>query len=614
MYNRPMYMQEGGLAGSFGSSINPSFGSNGVLENIQEQVSNNGDVLKLIQNRNQGTNTALSTQNPSTPDFNNNSDGSSAIDNLINNDPRFPKPRPAELTAFNPRDPNPFMRPENMMSSPINASSDPFSGMTFEQAQVRRMQQDVKSPQEQAAIDAAIAGGSTGIFGANGVQGTINATAPIQGNEPLDPGRHPSFYAQPGSPMSMARGLELPNFPGMGDTPRSYGVQVSPNNLTNQPTNSGTDSFPSGMLQNEMFGNMGRLQNIQQFANGGLADMGRFGDNQMVHAQTGEMVVPQSILQENPQIGMGLNQALVNQGLDPQRQVVGSGAGSMNPMTGQQEFFDLGKILKTVAPIAIGAMLGPGAGAGIGSMFGAGSAAGSFLSNPFVGRAITGALTSKLGGAKTKDALMAGLLSGGIGALTGGMGSEATQTGASQAGSKVLAGNPDIANKMGVGSGMVDAASKTGTDLANQSIKGVSKGGGFLSSLGIGDDTIASKFLSSGLGQGLSAGLLMQLLSGGDEDEDQRTEFERRPFGYGGPGGKLGGITYANMGGEMGFPRRNGGIDPSEGSGRKDDVPAMLMAGEFVLTKDAVKGLGGGNQRKGIKRAYNMMDNLEARA
>jgi hypothetical protein len=613
MYNRPMYMQEGGLAGSFGSSINPSFGSNGVLENIQEQVSNNGDVLKLIQNRNQGTNTALSTQNPSTPDFNNNSDGSSAIDNLINNDPRFPKPRPAELTAFNPRDPNPFMRPENMMSSPINASSDPFSGMTFEQAQVRRMQQDVKSPQEQAAIDAAIAGGSTGIFGANGVQGTINATAPIQGNEPLDPGRHPSFYAQPGSPMSMARGLELPNFPGMGDTPRSYGVQVSPNNLTNQPTNSGTDSFPSGMLQNEMFGNMGRLQNIQQFANGGLADMGRFGDNQMVHAQTGEMVVPQSILQENPQIGMGLNQALVNQGLDPQRQIVGSGAGSMNPMTGQQEFFDLGKILKTVAPIAIGAMLGPGAGAGIGSMFGAGSAAGSFLSNPFVGRAITGALTSKLGGAKTKDALMAGLLSGGIGALTGGMGSEgsigsdATKQGALKAGQ--FSAKEIAANQL-----VPDAVSKTGTDLANQSIKGVSKGGGFLSSLGIGDDTIASKFLSSGLGQGLSAGLLMQLLSGGDEDEDQRTEFERRPFGYGGPGGKLGGITYANMGGEMGFPRRNGGIDPSEGSGRKDDVPAMLMAGEFVLTKDAVKGLGGGNQRKGIKRAYNMMDNLEARA
>ena len=50
------------------------------------------------------------------------------------------------------------------------------------------------------------------------------------------------------------------------------------------------------------------------------------------------------------------------------------------------------------------------------------------------------------------------------------------------------------------------------------------------------------------------------------------------------------------------------------GSGTKDDVPAMLMAGEFVLTKDAVKGLGDGNQRKGIQRAYDMMSNLEARA
>ena len=84
--------------------------------------------------------------------------------------------------------------------------------------------------------------------------------------------------------------------------------------------------------------------------------------------------------------------------------------------------------------------------------------------------------------------------------------------------------------------------------------------------------------------------------------------------GAGGPGGKLGGITFAREGGEMGFPRRTGGIDPSEGSGTKDDVPAMLMAGEFVLTKDAVKGLGDGNSRKGIQRAYNMMSELESRA
>ena len=272
----------------------------------------------------------------------------------------------------------------------------------------------------------------------------------------------------------------------------------------------------------------------------------------------------------------------------------------------------IGKLLKQLAPIAISAIAGPSVGAGIGQLFGTSAV------NPFISRALTGALASKLGGGKTKDAVMAGLLSGGLGAMFGGgagteagsnIGSDATKQGALKAGEFSKA---EIARNQLV----PDAVSKVGTDAASESIKGVTTGGNsgsFLNALGIGDDTIASKFLSSGLGQGLSAGLIMQLLAG-DEEEDTRTAFERRPFGYGGPSGKLGGITYANMGGPMGFPRRNGGIDPSEGSGRKDDVPAMLMAGEFVLTKDAVKGLGGGNQRKGIQRAYDMMNNLEARA
>ena len=273
----------------------------------------------------------------------------------------------------------------------------------------------------------------------------------------------------------------------------------------------------------------------------------------------------------------------------------------------------IGKLLKQIAPIAISAFAGPSVGAGIGQLFGTSAV------SPFISRALTGALASKLGGGKTKDAVMAGLLSGGLGAMFGGgAGSQATQAGASQAGTVAKNALTDpIAERMGTGAFASEAAKKTATDAAVEGVKGVTTGGGnsggFLNALGIGDDTIASKFLSSGLGQGLSAGLIMQLLAG-DEEEDTRTEFERRPFGYGGPSGKLGGITYANMGGPMGFPRRNGGIDPSEGSGRKDDVPAMLMAGEFVLTKDAVKGLGGGNQRKGIQRAYDMMNNLEARA
>ena len=68
-------------------------------------------------------------------------------------------------------------------------------------------------------------------------------------------------------------------------------------------------------------------------------------------------------------------------------------------------------------------------------------------------------------------------------------------------------------------------------------------------------------------------------------------------------------------GGEVDFfPRRTGGIGPGEGSGTKDDVPAMLMDGEFVMTRDAVKAAGGGNINKGIDNMYGLMRNLEARS
>ena len=77
----------------------------------------------------------------------------------------------------------------------------------------------------------------------------------------------------------------------------------------------------------------------------------------------------------------------------------------------------------------------------------------------------------------------------------------------------------------------------------------------------------------------------------------------------------MGGINYMNEGGEaMFFPRRNGGIGPGEGSGTKDDVPAMLMDGEFVMTRDAVKGAGGGSLKKGIDNMYSMMDQFERKA
>jgi hypothetical protein len=61
------------------------------------------------------------------------------------------------------------------------------------------------------------------------------------------------------------------------------------------------------------------------------------------------------------------------------------------------------------------------------------------------------------------------------------------------------------------------------------------------------------------------------------------------------------------------FPRRNGGIAPTEGTPGQDSVRAMLMPGEFVMTTNAVRGLGNGNLNNGIKNMYSVMRNLERR-
>ena len=71
-------------------------------------------------------------------------------------------------------------------------------------------------------------------------------------------------------------------------------------------------------------------------------------------------------------------------------------------------------------------------------------------------------------------------------------------------------------------------------------------------------------------------------------------------------------VQIAAEGGPI-FPRRNGGIAPTEGVQGQDSVRAMLMPGEFVMTTDAVRGLGDGNLSNGIKSMYAVMRNLESR-
>ena len=71
-------------------------------------------------------------------------------------------------------------------------------------------------------------------------------------------------------------------------------------------------------------------------------------------------------------------------------------------------------------------------------------------------------------------------------------------------------------------------------------------------------------------------------------------------------------VQNVKYGGEI-FPRRTGGIAPDEGVAGKDSVRAMLMPGEFVMTTNAVKGMGNGDLNQGINNMYGMMRNLENR-
>ena len=291
----------------------------------------------------------------------------------------------------------------------------------------------------------------------------------------------------------------------------------------------------------------------------------------------------------------------------------------------------LDDIAKIALPVAAGAFLGPAAG----SLFGGTALAGL---NPAVQNALLTGGIGLLTGQKPKDALKSALL-GGLGqTMFGGVGQAGATAGAGQSSisplqyARNMASDP-IAQRMG--------QTSIPESVVSNAIQGVSKptaaktmSGELLQGLGFagdpGKENLLFKLANTKVGEGILAGLAAQAadsLFGSDEEEDNRGSFERRPYGAGGPGGKLGGINYNqggmvqyfNQGGAMDNypsnpPRRDGPINPYEGSGTRDDVPALLTAGEFVMTRDAVEGAGGGDVNQGLNRMYSMMDKFEGMA
>ena len=70
-----------------------------------------------------------------------------------------------------------------------------------------------------------------------------------------------------------------------------------------------------------------------------LAEYGRYEDEYMVHAAEGETVIPAQVLDLNPRLKAKLFREMRDMGLEPERYVVGNELNSLNPVTGQPEFF-----------------------------------------------------------------------------------------------------------------------------------------------------------------------------------------------------------------------------------------------------------------------------------
>jgi len=107
------------------------------------------------------------------------------------------------------------------------------------------------------------------------------------------------------------------------------------------------------------------------------------------------------------------------------------------------------------------------------------------------------------------------------------------------------------------------------------------------------------------------------MVSAGFNDDEISSAITRSGFMYGGnvnEGFAQDGLMGLRMGGmpaEMDL--RKGGFVPIGKKERADDVPARLSKNEFVFTAKAVRNAGDGDVRKGAKRMYQTMNQLEAR-
>ena len=379
------------------------------------------------------------------------------------------------------------------------------------------------------------------------------------------------------------------------------------------------------------FGKGQGINSMSKIANR-MANMGRNGDNQLVHVKTGELIVSPEILEKNPKLAKELTQSFQNMDENIGDYVVGSDGNSINPMTGQREFFLKGlvkgvkNLFKVVAPFVLPMIL-PSI-PFVGPMFAKAS--------PFMQNVISGGIGGLLGGGGIKGAvqgaaiggLTQGLQSGFASRKAGGSFTEGFADSIKNPFMGILPSTPQPGSdefekvfkkysderfglspaealkrtEAEIKPGLMDYAPAAGIALA-----GVGALGGFDTP----DQTMPDPY-----GGVTSTDLvknnpeLYRVLFGGLRPP-RKTRMEdtvvptQDPFLF----EKYLDPKLAAKGGEM-FPRKTGAIN-GPGTETSDDVPAMLSDGEFVMTARAVRGLGDGSRKQGIKKMYDMMKNFE---
>lgn len=412
-----------------------------------------------------------------------------------------------------------------------------------------------------------------------------------------------------------------------------------------------------------------------------MASYGRFGDDRIVHVESGEIVVPRALIEQSPELKESIFSHLREQGVeDPERYVVGSSANSLNPETGLPEFFlskiakgvkrafgSVGKVLKKVAPVVLpialsmtplGPVYGAAVGSGIGTLMQGGSledamknaviaggtgavfkgftGQGSFGENVSAAFADPGARFSAFGEGLTGQGKLFQQYTPPTATATPTqassqaydfVGDASFQDTASlqqtadpsfldRAKDFIMPENvstTDALKQMGV-----NPAEATATQLKIAKEMAAEQSPGFIRRYG-------PSLALAGIGAG-AAGFFdapeeaePEFLTGADllaQDPDKyRLPDEQITYvpGYNPFVPQRPVFTAAEGGVAEVFPRRTGGIMPDEGIAGEDSVRALLMPGEFVMTTDAVKGLGNGNNEQGIRNMYDMMRGLEAK-